>query len=156
MIDFELDEAVHGLWETYGKVNPSRFHGKFDKVPDFVSRQAQRISARHGQGQCAANEAMRRELIELAQEGAEIFPELAELILSMAGKVKELGPDRQGVVLFVMAAVSKAYAGNLEPCGRFLLQVALILTGLLENEAIVCLRESTSTAALSITTGKSN
>jgi hypothetical protein len=107
MIDFELDEAVHGLWETYGQVNPSRFHGKFDKVPDFVSRQARRISARHGQSQCSTDEAMRRVLIELVQEGAESFPELAELMLCMVGKLVELGPDRQGVVNFVMAAVSK-------------------------------------------------
>jgi hypothetical protein len=126
------------------------------EIPVPPLREYEAMKARGGQSQSSTEEAMRKMLIELAEEGAESFPELAELIVCMVGKLVELGPDRQGVVNFVMAAVSKAYAGNLETCGRFLLQVALILTGLCENEAIGALREITSTAALSIVTGKSN
>jgi hypothetical protein len=153
-ISCELDEAVHGLWETYGQVRPSRFHGRYEKVPDQILRQAARLVIQHGQP--ARSEALRQELVEIAQDSEELSPEFSKLLLLMADRLKDLKPERQDFAHLVMAAVCRAFEDDEELCGLLLLQVALILVSWLEADAVDRLREVTSAATLALLSDRNN
>lgn len=93
---------------------------------------------------------------DLASEADAIVPGLGELLYVLGGHLQEQPPERQHLVLLVLAAVEKAYELGEAGSGIFLLQVALIMSASEERSASYMVQDTACAAALKVVRAMAN